>query len=321
MYDTVSKILSSDEEVAVVKGDVVQKTGSSATIDKRKDVRIPNYSFFFMKEMLKKMGVKNNDFMLQLNDQDLRNIDPWNTKDDVERRKVLTEVKQNIWYFLRECVKVIPSGRSVEDAIPFELNIGTLFQIYLFTKKINSVLMTVRQIGQKTHLLIALEQWCLITGNEASHNPRQAVNLSAVHKLLIPEYLYKFPTIEKELVGVSEETYVFVDDIMHMNGDIPFYGVSDHVLVMNGTVGRWHRDLIQRDTIPFTPVYLDHEDALNIPKNLIFRITVPANKLSTGNMYPCDFDDRLYHLRKAMGSRVNIQNEIDIDTNPIFNLV
>ena len=181
--------------------------------------------------------------------------------------------------------------------------------------------MTTRQIGQKTYLLMALEQWCLITGNEASHNPCQGLKLSAVHKLLIPTYLYEFPTIETEPVGVSEETYVFVDDIMHMNGDIPFYGVSDHVFVMNGTVGRLHRNLIQRDTIPFTSVYLDHEDALNIPKDLIFRIIVPANKLSTGNMFPWDFNDWLSHLRKVMGSGVTIQNEIDIDTNPIFNLV
>ena len=135
VWDAISKMLPSDKEVAAFKGDMVQKTGSSAAIDKRKHDRISNYSFFFMKAMLEKMGVQNNDFMLQLNDQDLRNIDPWNTKDDVERRKVLTEVKQNIWYFLRECVKVIPVGRSVEDAIPFELNIGTLFQTYLFTKK------------------------------------------------------------------------------------------------------------------------------------------------------------------------------------------
>ena len=73
------------------------------------DVTTRNMSFIRMSKILKMLGVKNNKFFLALHDRDLIGKDPHNLNDpSIELRlKVATEVKRNVWYFLREVCKVM----------------------------------------------------------------------------------------------------------------------------------------------------------------------------------------------------------------------
>ena len=64
-----------------------------------------NRSFVEMSNFLEAIGVKNNRFMLTLLDPDLANVDPYDPNlSIVYQRKILLEVYNNFWYYLREIV-------------------------------------------------------------------------------------------------------------------------------------------------------------------------------------------------------------------------
>ena len=70
-----------------------------------------NKTFIEMSNYLKAIGVKNNRFMLALLDPDLANIDPHDPNlSTTYKMKVLMEVRNNFWYYLREVVRVPTSG-------------------------------------------------------------------------------------------------------------------------------------------------------------------------------------------------------------------
>jgi hypothetical protein len=70
------------------------------------DYNTKNQSFLDLHNYLKERGIKNNNFMLQLNNSDLRYIDPFNpniTRE--EMAMVILESINNFWYFIREIVR------------------------------------------------------------------------------------------------------------------------------------------------------------------------------------------------------------------------
>ena len=104
-----------------------------------------NTSFVEMSNYLKAIGIKNNRFMLTLLDPDLANIDPHDINLPlVYKRKVLCEVYNNFWYYLREVVRVPSTGEPSK----FILNRGNMAFLYLATMNFNCILLQPRQTGK-----------------------------------------------------------------------------------------------------------------------------------------------------------------------------
>ena len=95
-----------------------------------------NTSFVEMSNYLKAIGIKNNRFMLSLLDPDLANIDPHDPNISYQyKMKVLAEVRNNFWYYLREVVRIPSAGEPSK----FILNRGNMAFLYLATMNINCI--------------------------------------------------------------------------------------------------------------------------------------------------------------------------------------
>lgn len=103
-----------------------------------------NISFLKMSKLLKDKGIKNNKFMLYLIDKGLNNIDPHNLADPSLElmTRILTECKQNPWYFIREMVRVPVQGMKPQ---PYILHRGNMALTWCFYQDIDSYLMLPRQ--------------------------------------------------------------------------------------------------------------------------------------------------------------------------------
>lgn len=109
-----------------------------------------NLSFVRMAAVLKKMGIKNYMFHLALHDPDLENVDPHDLEEDtpenaILRQKVLNESKINIWYFMREVVRIYVSGGP---SVPFKLTRGSLAMLWCVSNNIHYATMQPRQTGK-----------------------------------------------------------------------------------------------------------------------------------------------------------------------------
>ena len=95
-----------------------------------KDYSTSNFSFLKVEEQLRLQGIKNSDFMLELIDEDLVGIDPYDsTLSDELKQKIITESNNNIWYYFRELLKI---KNYNGDFIPFKLTKLTATMIYLY---------------------------------------------------------------------------------------------------------------------------------------------------------------------------------------------
>ena len=104
-----------------------------------------NSSFIEMSNYLRGIGVRNYRFMLALLDKDLAGIDPHDPNlPEIYKYKVLAEVRNNIWYFLREVVRIPASGEPSK----FILNRGNMAFIYMASMNINTIEIQPRQTGK-----------------------------------------------------------------------------------------------------------------------------------------------------------------------------
>lgn len=122
-----------------------------------------NKSFVRMAIHLKKMGIDNNLFHLSLYDNTLLNVDPHTLNDENDptrnlRRRVAIECKRNVWYYLREVLKISVSGD--EDGILFQLHRGNLSMTWCFLCHLDYNSTQPRQTG-KSIGAIALTSWVI----------------------------------------------------------------------------------------------------------------------------------------------------------------
>lgn len=113
------------------------------------DIYTSNKSFLIVSKMLRNNGVKNNKFMLALYDEGLSGIDPHSNKvkDDINfQLRIYRECCRNVWYFLREVVRIPANGAN----IPYELNLGNCALSYLRSYNKNFILVLPRQ-HRKNH--------------------------------------------------------------------------------------------------------------------------------------------------------------------------
>jgi len=104
-----------------------------------------NKSFIEMSNFLKAIGVRNHRFMLTLLDPDLASIDPHDPNlSQFYKMKVLMEVRNNFWYYLREVVRIPSSGPPSK----FILNRGNMAFLYLAIMNFNTIYIAPRQTGK-----------------------------------------------------------------------------------------------------------------------------------------------------------------------------
>ena len=111
------------------------------------DYNTKNQSFLRIALVLKRMGIHNYYFFLSLYDRSLLGVDPRSKDLTTEQMlRISQECKINIWYFLREVVRVPVIGQ--ENGTPFELNRGNLALTWSFMNDVDIGLVQPRQTGK-----------------------------------------------------------------------------------------------------------------------------------------------------------------------------
>ena len=106
-----------------------------------------NISALKMSYILEEMGIKNNKFMLRLNNPELLHIDPFDENlTELEKAMVTNEIIINPWYFFREIVRIPSSGQVVS----FEFHRGTIALIWTVLNNICSFSVWPRQVYKTT---------------------------------------------------------------------------------------------------------------------------------------------------------------------------
>jgi len=168
------------------------------------DTTTQNKSFLKVSDTLRKQGIKHSKFPLTIYDKDLIGVDPWdpeiNTSKPKNRiwtmtmqAKIINEVINNYWYFIREVVKVITPGGN----IPFELHRGNLAEAFCILHNINQILVLPRQhyktqsaaITYLWQILYVAKNYKYVFGHKSGDGSKE--NLKRVKDALegIPPYL------------------------------------------------------------------------------------------------------------------------------------
>ena len=108
-----------------------------------------NKSFLDMHHYLKSIGVQNNDFFLALIDTGLAGVDPRDPNlPSFMKARILQEVRNNYWYFLREVVRIPVQGGDVKSGDRFKLHRGNLAMNFLYMLNFNMFVEMPRQHGK-----------------------------------------------------------------------------------------------------------------------------------------------------------------------------
>lgn len=108
-------------------------------------VETSNKSFLKMYKTLGMLKIENRDFFLALYDKSLRNVDPFDPNLDQETKlRIVIECKNNLWYFLRECVRIVGDGGTNQ----YKLHRGNLALTWCLLNNIDFFLELSRQNGK-----------------------------------------------------------------------------------------------------------------------------------------------------------------------------
>lgn len=167
------------------------------------DQKTPNASFRQVALDLKKMGIKNYYFMLEVCDLSVLSIDPHAandkghttlTKDQISR--VCAECARNPWYFLREVARVQDPGGGPKG-IPYKASRGNIAFTWCINNGYDAWLSLPRQQGKSIAALILIE-WMYIFGSSNTNfiffsydQGMTKENLSRIKEFidLLPEYM------------------------------------------------------------------------------------------------------------------------------------
>lgn len=122
------------------------------------DYKTENKSFLKVARELKRNNIKNFGLPLTLYDKNLIGVDPWdeNLSDEIKAR-VLREAKINIWFYLREIVRVpVPGGK-----VRYELHRGNLAMTFCMLHNLNTAIMLPRQ-HYKTYSAVCYYSWIML---------------------------------------------------------------------------------------------------------------------------------------------------------------
>lgn len=110
-------------------------------------VTTKNDTFLRHCQVLKRMGIENYAFPLTLYNPELKNVDVHDLEEDTPenerlRTAVMIESKHNVWYYLRECVRIYSQGGK---PVQFRLDRGSCAMVWSFLNGIDYAGMQPRQ--------------------------------------------------------------------------------------------------------------------------------------------------------------------------------
>lgn len=171
------------------------------------DFKTKNKSFLETHEQLKLLGVKNNAYFLLLLNPLLQGVDPYDPNLPPEvALMIIEECSLNIFYFLREVVRIPEQGAGT---VRFKLDRGTLAALYCFTNNINFYLMKPRQTGKSVGIC-AMLAWAFkfgITNGQFQFSAnKEKIGKDNLKRMktyisLLPSYIAKAGTIAKDSTG------------------------------------------------------------------------------------------------------------------------
>jgi hypothetical protein len=219
-----------------------------------------NTSFLEMSKLLKIMGVENNMFMLYQKDETLQ--DPFGYDlTTYETDKIIEESKNNIWYFLREVIR-IPYGTAFLSK--FILNPSNMAMIYFLEKKVNIYNLGCRYASNKTMTILSYLLWKALQGKRTNIflKCRSEEDIKIREKLLsnllkhLPSYILKsipIITVNQE----KEKSFYWYDEAEFLDpSDIREEEIcsKDNYIVMTSTIGTNNNQILKRircNSIPF----------------------------------------------------------------------
>lgn len=122
------------------------------------DYKTPNTSFLVVAKELRDRNVSNYKFPLTIYDKDLIGVDPYSEGlSDEIKSKIIKETSINIWYFLREVIKIPAPAMNV----PYKLHRGNLAMTFCQWLNIDTSIELPRQ-HYKTYSAICFYVWVMM---------------------------------------------------------------------------------------------------------------------------------------------------------------
>ena len=162
----------------------------------RPDFDTKNESFLRLVSLYGEMKIKNRYFPLALINQDLKGVDPHSAiLSDATKIAIGIECRYNVWYFLREVVRIPPV--SGPNPIQYKANRGNIAITWAFLNSIDIALIQPRQTGKSVSTDCVM-LWLLFIGAGNSiinmitkDDGLRKKNVERIKKLrdLLPQYL------------------------------------------------------------------------------------------------------------------------------------
>lgn len=158
-----------------------------------------NKSFLRTAELFRQMGIKNYYFLLQINNPLIKDLDPWSEDlTDEQRLMILNECNENVWYIIREVIKI--GGRR------FRGNRAVISFIWSCINHIPTTILMPRQSGKTVgmQVLAFIMQYLIGRGFRtglitlAAANRMQFVEAMKKIRAGLPEYLTNMTYKDKD---------------------------------------------------------------------------------------------------------------------------
>lgn len=228
------------------------------------DINTTNYYFIAMKKYLRNFNIKNNNFMLELKNEELKNIDPWNFRLTIqEREKIIDEAKNNIYYYLREIVRIRTNDGNL---VRCKLNPATLAQVFLYDNRISNWNSTCRE-SNKTVML------ALLSSYEVFKYKDEKINLITRSKNDFLLFMQKI----NELIALP---YYFYDNNI-INNNINFINISDIERVNEARISIYDETEFIKDL--YSIFQNIRKNSINCNHIELFASTVADNKTAIKN--------------------------------------
>lgn len=163
------------------------------------DYKTANKSFLHISAIYKKLGIENYNFMLCLYDMDLIGVDPHSLNDENDpqrhmRKKVMRECRRNMWYILREVIRVRSQGGTTGM---YEASRGNVMMTWCFMLSLNFFVMMPRQTGKSMGASILFAAMLYIYGENITYgifNQNARLRLANIGRIVgcrdyFPSYL------------------------------------------------------------------------------------------------------------------------------------
>ena len=243
-----------------------------------------NESFKRLAALYKKMGVKNYYFILALEDPDLTYVDPHDSENLTEdiKEKIAVEAKFNVWYFLREVIRIPPATGNTP--VPYRANRGNIALTWAFACNVDIALIQPRQTG-KSVSTDSLMIWLLFFGLNnttisliTKDDKLRVANIERLKKIrdLLPAYLWVHDKLDannqtevtyrkltnKYITSVAQNSETAANNVARgntvpitHNDEGPFINFIDQTLPAALAAGTAVREEAERNGTPYGNIF------------------------------------------------------------------